>query len=246
MKKVLFFGYGLFAYATFLAAFLYLIGFMGNFLVPKSIDSGVEGGLGGSLTVNFVLILVFGLQHVVMARPGFKEWWTQFVPKPIERSTYVLITNAIFLILFWQWQPITALVWDASGGVMEPVLWALFAFAWGLILISSFLINHFDLFGLRQVYLYLKGEPYTHLKFNTVGVYRYIRHPLMVGWMLAFWAMPVMTVGHLFFASMMTIYILATIPLEEKDLLHFLGEDYKNYQRQTSRYIPFLRNKGKD
>jgi len=246
MKRILFFGYGLFAYATFLAAFLYLIGFMGNLVVPKSIDSGVEGSLGGALAVNFALILVFGLQHVVMARPGFKEWWTQFVPEPIERSTYVLITNVIFFILFWQWRPITTVVWDASGGVLEPVLWALFAFAWGLILITSFLINHFDLFGLRQVYLYLKGVPYTHLKFNTVGIYKYIRHPLMVGWILGFWSTPVMTVGHLFFAVTMTIYILTTIPLEEKDLLHFLGEDYENYRRRTPRYIPFLGNINKD
>jgi methanethiol S-methyltransferase len=241
LKRILFLGYGLFAYATFLAAFLYLIGFMGNLLVPKSIDSGVEGNLGTSLAIDFILILVFGLQHVVMARPAFKEWWVRFVPRPIERSTYVLITNIIFFILFWQWQPITTVVWDTSGGVLEPTLWVLFTLAWGLILVSSFLINHFDLFGLRQVYLYWKGEPYTYLKFNTVGVYKYIRHPLMVGWILAFWPTPVMTVGHLLFAVMMTAYILITIPLEEKDLLHFLGEDYKNYQQRTPRYIPFFR-----
>ena len=241
MKRILFFGYGLFAYATFLAAFLYLIGFMGNLLVPKSIDSGVENSLEGSLAINFILILAFGLQHVVMARPAFKEWWTQFIPKPIERSTYVLLTNVIFFILFWQWRPITTVVWDASGGGMEPVLWVLFASAWGLILVSSFLINHFDLFGLRQVYLYFKDEPYTHLKFNTMGIYKYVRHPLMVGWILAFWFTPVMTVGHLFFATTMTIYILATIPLEEKDHVHFLGEDYENYMRRTSRYIPNFR-----
>jgi protein-S-isoprenylcysteine O-methyltransferase Ste14 len=241
MKRIFFLSYGLFAYATFLAAFLYLIGFMGNLLVPKSIDSGVEGNLGPALAIDFILILVFGLQHVVMARPAFKEWWVQFVPRPIERSTYVLITNIIFFILFWQWRPITTVVWDTSGGVLEPALWVLFTLAWGLILVSSFLINHFDLFGLRQVYLYWKGEPYTHLKFNTVGIYKFIRHPLMVGWILAFWATPVMTAGHLLFAVMMTIYILITIPLEEKDLLQFLGEDYKNYQQRTPRYIPFFR-----
>ena len=243
MRRVLFFGYGLFAYATFLAAFLYLIGFMGNLLVPKSIDSGVEVSLGGALAVNFLLILVFGFQHAVMARPGFKKWWAQLVPRPIERSTYVLLTNVIFFILFWQWRPITTVVWDVSGGVLEPVLWALFAFAWVLILITSFLINHFDLFGLRQVYLYLKNESYTHLKFNTVGIYKYIRHPLMVGWILGFWSTPVMTVGHLLFAVMTTIYIITTVPLEEKDLLHFLGEDYENYRRRTPRYIPFLGNR---
>jgi protein-S-isoprenylcysteine O-methyltransferase Ste14 len=246
MRRILFFGYGLIAYASFLAAFLYLIGFMGNLLVPKSIDSGVEGNLGGALAVNLVLILVFGLQHVIMARPGFKEWWTQFVPRPIERSTYVFLTNVILFILFWQWRPITTVVWDVSGGFMEPVLWSLFAFAWLLILITSFLINHFDLFGLRQVYLYLKGVPYTHLKFNTVGVYKYIRHPLMVGWILGFWSTPVMTVGHLFFAITTTIYIITTVPLEEKDLLHFLGEDYEKYLRRTPRYVPFLGNKEKE
>jgi protein-S-isoprenylcysteine O-methyltransferase Ste14 len=244
MKKGIFFIYGLIAYLGFLFVYLYLIGFMGNFLVPKSIDSGVGENGFSSYLINFLLIFIFGLQHAVMARPSFKKWWTQFIPKPIERSTYVLITNLLFVLIIWFWRPIPSVIWDVGEGPARALILVLFGAGWLLVVVSSFSIDHFDLFGLRQVYLYLVGKPYTHGKFMMTGFYKYIRHPLMLGWIIAFWSAPIMTTGHLFFAVCMTIYIFIGIKMEEKDLMKILGGEYVEYRGKTSMLLPFT-NVGK-
>lgn len=241
MNRVIFFIYGVIAYLSFLAVYLYLIGFMGNFWVPKSIDSGIGGQGISSVLINFSLVLIFAVQHAIMARPEFKKWWVQFIPKPIERSTYVIITNLIFVLLVWQWRPMTSVVWDVGEGAAQTLIWVLFGMGWTLVVGSSFLIDHFDLFGLRQVYLNLIGKPYVHGEFRTTGLYKYIRHPLMGGWIVAFWSTPAMTTGHLFFAFTMTVYILIGIQMEEKDLVNILGEDYAEYRNKTSMLIPFTR-----
>ncbi len=241
IKKIFFFIYGVAAYLSFLATYLYLIGFVGNIWVPKSIDSGIVKSEFSPFLINFALILLFAVQHAIMARPAFKDWWTRFIPKPIERSTFILITNLLLALMFWQWRPINDLVWQVEDQAAQTFLLALFATGWLLVVISSFLIDHFDLFGLRQVYLYLIGKPYTHAELRITGIYRYIRHPLMLGFIIGFWSTPVMTVGHLFFSIIMTAYILIGIKMEENNLIDFLGEEYQKYRWETPMLIPFLK-----
>ncbi len=238
MKRILVFAYGVINYAVFLGTFLYLAGFLGNFVVPKAIDSPAEGPLAVALLVNFSLVAVFGLQHSVMARPTFKRWWTRFVPEPMERSTYVLFTNAALILLYWQWRPMGGTVWYVENPYGQAALYSLFAIGWLIVLVTTFLINHFDLFGLRQVWLYLLGKPYTPLKFKTPGPYRMVRHPLYIGWMIAFWATPTMTVAHLVFAVGMTAYILIAIPFEERNLVEFHGDSYAKYRRNVPKLMP--------
>lgn len=238
MRRWLVFLYGVVNYVIFLGTFLYLAGFLGNLLVPKSIDSGTVGPLSSSLAIDVLLIGLFGLQHTVMARPTFKVWWTHLVPRPIERSTYVLFTNVTLGILFCCWQPIPTVVWDVAAPAGRTAMYGLFAFGWLTVLVTTFLINHFDLFGLRQVWLYLRGKPYTHLRFVSPGPYRFVRHPLYVGWMMAFWATPTMTVGHLVFAAATTAYMLVAIWFEERNLLEFHGDHYAEYRRRTPMLIP--------
>ena len=238
MARLLTLAYGFVAYVVFLAAFLYAIGFVGNLAVPKSIDSGTPGPLTDALIVNLLLLTLFAVQHSVMARPAFKRWWTQFVPKPVERSTYVLLASLILLALFWQWRPIPDVVWDAQGTIVGSLLLALFAAGWAIVLLSTFMINHFDLFGLRQVVLYFQHQPYTPVSFVTRGLYRIIRHPIMLGFLIAFWATPVMTRGHLLFAAVTTAYILVGIQLEEHDLLAADRETYARYRRATRMLVP--------
>lgn len=240
MNRYLAFAYGVVAYAAFLATFVYAIGFIGNFAVPTTLDGPAAGPLGVALAVNLGLLTVFALQHSVMARPAFKRWWTKVVPEPVERSTYVLLSSLALIALFAFWQPMGGVVWDIQNPLGRAVLYALFGLGWVIVLVSTFLINHFDLFGMRQVWLYLKGRPYTPLRFQTPWLYRYVRHPLYVGWFLAFWATPTMTVAHLLFAVVTAAYILVAIQLEERDLITHHGDDYANYRKRVPMLIPRL------
>lgn len=233
--------YGLICYAIFFVTFLYACGFVGNFVVPRSIDAVPTIPWGHALLVDAALLGVFGIQHSVMARKGFKTWWTQFVPQPIERSTYVLFSSLCLIALFYFWQPIGGVVWNVTNPTGVAILYALFAFGWLLVLVTTFLINHFDLFGLRQVWLYLRGKEYTQLKFVTPGPYKYVRHPLYVGWLFAFWSTPTMTVTHLVFALITTAYILVAIQFEERDLVDIHGKAYVDYRHQVPMLVPSTR-----
>jgi len=241
MRRIGVFVYGVVSYACFFATFLYAIGFVGGFGVPRSLDSAATGPLGVALLVDVALLAVFALQHSVMARPAFKRWWTRWVPEPAERSTYVLASSLALLLLFWLWRPIGGVVWQVEQPLGHAVLLGLFAFGWLTVLVTTFLINHFDLFGLRQVWLHLRGEPYRPLGFVTPGPYRYVRHPLYVGWLFAFWATPTMTAAHLLFAVMTTAYILIAIRFEERDLDAAHGEKYAAYRRSVPMLVPRVR-----
>jgi protein-S-isoprenylcysteine O-methyltransferase Ste14 len=230
--------YGVVAYACFLASFLYAVGFVGNLVVPKGIDMPPHGALPEALIVNVLLLGVFAVQHSVMARKGFKRWWTRIVPEPVERSTFVLASSLALGLLLWQWQPIAGTLWSVESPVARFVLSALFWLGWAIVLTSTFMINHFDLFGLRQVYLRLKGEPYRPLPFVQFALYRFIRHPIMLGFLIAFWATPEMSYGHLLFALATTGYIFIGIWLEERDLRREHGEAYERYRRETGMLIP--------
>jgi protein-S-isoprenylcysteine O-methyltransferase Ste14 len=239
MGRMLAFLYGVVSYLVFLATFLYAVGFVGNVAVPKTIDrGGAESPFATALLVNAALLGLFAVQHSAMARPGFKKWWTKFVPKQVERSTYVLLSSLALVLLFWQWRPMTGVVWGVENAAGRAALWALFAAGWLLVLLSTFIINHFDLFGLRQVALYQRGSEYTPVEFKISGFYKFIRHPLLLGFVIAFWATPVMTVGHLLFAVATTAYMLVAIQLEERDLASFHGEEYAAYKRQVPMLIP--------
>ncbi|MBL8216384.1 MAG: isoprenylcysteine carboxylmethyltransferase family protein [Bryobacterales bacterium] len=238
MKRLVVFVYGLACYAAFFATYLYAVGFLENFGVTKSIDSGPQVPLWQALLVDSALLALFAVQHSVMARPWFKKAWTQIVPTEAERSTYVLFSSAALAFLFWQWQPIGGTLWDMMGTMGQYLMWGGFAMGNVIILASTFLINHFDLFGLRQVWLYLRGREYTHLPFATPFFYKYVRHPLYVGWLLVFWCTPVMTAAHLLFAMMTTACILMAIRWEERDLITVHGENYTRYQKSVPMLIP--------
>jgi methanethiol S-methyltransferase len=237
MKRILIFLYGAASYAAFLVTFLYAIGFIGNFAVPKSMDSPASGPWQTALWIDLGLLLLFALQHSVMARPAFKRIVTQIVPAPIERSTYVLASSVALLFLFWQWMPLGGTVWSVQNEPGNMVLYGGFAFGWLLVLISTFVINHFDLFGLRQVWRHLLEKPETRLTFATPFLYRVVRHPLYLGWILAFWSTPLMTVTHLFFALVTTAYILVAIQFEERDLMAAHPE-YAEYRKQVPMIVP--------
>ena len=240
-NRIAFFVYGSLSYVIFLGTFLYAIGFIGNFGVPKTLDGAPNGPLGVAFLIDAALLTLFAVQHSVMARKWFKDWWTRIVPKPLERSTYVLFSSLALIMLFWQWQPLGGFVWSIEDPFGVIVLRVLFAFGWALVLISTFLINHFDLFGLRHVWLYLLGRPYTTLRFGTPGPYRLVRHPLYVGWLFAFWSTPTMTLAHLLFSVATTAYILMAIQFEERDLMREHGEAYEAYRESVPMLIPFLR-----
>ena len=245
MKRVLFLLYGVIAYFLFFGTFLYAIGFVGNLFVPKSIDGLPLVSLTKAILTNASLLLLFALQHSIMARPAFKRWWTNFVPEPIERSTYVLLASLCLMLMMWQWQPIGGIIWSIENEFVTNILLSTYMLGWGLVLISTFLINHFDLFGLRQTWLYFIGKTYAPLPFRVPFFYRFVRHPLYLGFLIAFWSTPVMTVAHLLFALLTTGYILTAIRFEEKDLVTHFGTNYVAYKQRVSKIIPFLKRSPK-
>lgn len=237
MKRFLILLYGVVCYAVFFATFLYAIGFIGNLWVPKAMDSARSTGVGAAVLIDLGLLALFALQHSVMARPAFKRAWTRVIPESAERSTYTLLSSLALILLFWAWRPIGGVVWNVENETARMALYALYAFGWALLLYTTFLLNHFDLFGLRQVWLQFRGRPYTHLPFKTPSLYRWVRHPLYVGWLTIFWATPTMTVTHLLFALMTTAYILIAIQLEERDLVAALPE-YADYRKRVPMLVP--------
>jgi protein-S-isoprenylcysteine O-methyltransferase Ste14 len=240
MKKTIFLLYGVISYAVFLATFSYAVGFVSTLLVPKHIDSVPQLPLRYALSVNAALLTLFALQHSVMARPAFKRWWTKYIPETIERSTYVLLASVCLVILFQYWQPIGGVVWQIESEAAQLVLKSLCLLGFGIVLVSTFLINHFDLFGLRQVWFHFKGKKYEELPFRTPAFYKHVRHPLYLGFMIAFWSAPTMTAAHLFFAIMTTAYMLTAIQLEENDLIKQFGVRYQEYKRSAPMLIPFI------
>jgi protein-S-isoprenylcysteine O-methyltransferase Ste14 len=238
MKRISFFVYGVLAHLLFLATYAWLAAFVGGFLVAHTIDSGSGSSAGLAVTIDLALILAFGLQHSVMARPAFKSVWTRIVPQPIERSTYVYASCVMTALLVWQWRAVDWVVWDVKPVAGRWLLYGLFAAGWFMVPAVSLLINHFDLFGTRQVWLHLRGRDYTALPFRTPSLYARMRHPLYVGWLIAFWATPTMTAGHLLFAAAMTAYILVAIRFEERNLIAYFGRRYEEYRRQVPMLLP--------
>lgn len=245
LNRIAAFVYGVICYLAFFGTFLYAVGFMGNFGVPKTIDSGPEVPFLEALLINALLLGIFAIQHSVMARPWFKNVWTKLVPKTVERSTYVLFSSLALLLLFWLWQPMGGVIWSVENPTARIAIYTVYAIGLLTVLVTTFLINHFDLFGLRQVWLQLIGRPYTSLGFVTPGPYRYIRHPLYVGWLLSFWATPTMTAAHLVFAVGTTAYIFIAIQLEERDLVRAHGE-YAEYRDRVPMIVPIRSAKGSE
>jgi protein-S-isoprenylcysteine O-methyltransferase Ste14 len=243
LARTLILAYGVGSYLLFFGTFLVMIGFVGNFGVPKSIDAGSIGPVGPVIAVNVLLLGLFAIQHTVMARRGFKRWWTRFLPWPIERSTFVLFTNALLLLLVWQWRPLPELVWQVEG-VAAGILTGFFWFGWALVFVATCVIDHFDLFGLRQSVLSALGRPCPPLQFKETFLYRLVRHPLLLGFLIAFWATPAMSQGHLLFAVVTTVYIFLAIQIEERGLIEMHGEAYEQYRRRVPMIFPFPRPRG--
>lgn len=239
MGRILALAYGVAAYLLFFGTILYAIGFVTGILVPKTIDTGVMESASAAIVINIMLLSIFAVQHSVMARKPFKRWWTQFVPTAIERSTYVLLSSLALILVFWQWRPIPAIVWEISAPTLATALLGLSLLGWAIVFLSTFLINHFELFGLRQVILNLTGRDGGETKFRTPLLYKMVRHPLYLGFIIAFWATPVMTAGHLLFAMVTTGYILVGIALEERDLIEHFGDEYRRYRERVSMLVPF-------
>ena len=237
-KRLALFAFGFASYLIFLGTFLYAIAFVGGFAVPRQLDGVQDTSLPLALAIDCALLTIFAVQHSVMARRWFKERWTQIVPWAIERSTYVLCASLALLLLFWQWRPIGVVVWSVDNPAARAVLWTLFAAGWTTVLVVTFLINHFDLFGLRQVWLQLVGKPYTKIAFRTPLPYRFVRHPLYLGFLLAFWMTPTMTLAHLVFATATTAYIVLAIQFEERDLVREHGPAYEQYRRSVPMLVP--------
>jgi len=237
--RALFMSFSLIAYAIFFATFLYLIGFVGNLAaLPTSVDRGESAPLIAALITDVALIALFGVQHSVMARQGFKKAWTAIVPQPIERSVYVIFASAALIIMFAFWRPIEGVVWSVSNPLAQMILWALFGIGWLLVLLSTFLINHFELFGLQQAWLHLQGRQAEPPVFRQPLFYKWVRHPLYLGFFLAFWSTPHMSYGHLLLAVGLSIYMLIAIQYEERDLVGYFGEDYERYRREVGMLIP--------
>ena len=238
LGRVSIFVYGVIAYMVFFLSFLYAIGFVGGMIVPKTINSGESTTRLAAILINALLLGLFAIQHSIMARPWFKRAWTKVVPEAAERSTYVLLSGLLLLLLYWQWRPLPQLIWQVQNEAATTILQVLFWVGWAIVLTATFIINHFDLFGLRQVWLNLRGDPYTHLPFRVTSYYRVVRHPIMVGFIVAFWATPTMSQGHLLFAIATTAYVLLAIQFEERDLVHCHGKRYQSYQSKVPMIVP--------
>ena len=244
MKKSIIFLYGVLSYFVFFIAFLYSIGFVGGLLVPKDINMGMESNLTESIIINLLLLSVFAIQHTIMARPSFKKWWTKIIDPAMERSTFVLLTSLILLLIFWQWRPMTEMVWEVQNETLAFIINIIFWLGWLIVFLSTFMINHFHLFGLDQVYNNFKSKPPTGLNFNETFFYKFVRHPIMTGFIIAFWATPSMTAGHLLFAVVTTLYIIIAVKyFEERDLKNEIGEAYKSYQKRVPMFFPFTKIK---
>ena len=242
MGRFIAFLYGLISYVVFFASFLYAIGFVEGLVVPKTIDSGTVVGLAEALIVNLLLMSLFAIQHSLMARPQFKRWWTRLVPESVERSTYVLFSSLTLLLLFWQWRPMPATVWQVANPQIAVAVVSLSLIGWLVVLTSTFLINHFELFGLHQVTNNLAGKPMPSPHFITPLYYNFVRHPIYLGFIIAFWAAPVMTLGHLLFAAVTTAYIFVGIALEEHDLVAMFGDEYRRYKDRVSMIVPWRKS----
>jgi len=238
MSKLLGFAYGVVCYLVFFVTFLYAIGFVTNLVVPKSIDSGAEGPLGTALLINLAVLSVFAIQHSVMARQGFKKWWTQFVPKSVERNTYVLLASLALILVYWQWRPISGTVWHVENQTLATLLLGVGLAGWLVVLAATMMIDHFSLFGLSQAIALLTEKMPAETSFRTPGLYRYVRHPIYFGFIVAFWATPRMTAGHLLFAAVTTAYIFVGISLEERDLRRMHGASYEHYRKAVSMIVP--------
>jgi protein-S-isoprenylcysteine O-methyltransferase Ste14 len=248
MTRIAFFVFGALSHAMFLVVFLYMACFVGNLPVPKTIDSPATGATPThvALMIDAALLALFAVPHSVMARPAFKRLWTRVVPPAIERSVYVLIANVCVIVLMWQWRTIGPVIWDVHGVVGRSLVWTLFAAGWLLVPLASLMINHFDLFGTRQVWLHLKQVIHTDVTFRTPMLYKVVRHPLYVGWMIAFWATPTMTLGHVLFAAILTVYMFIAIPMEERDLVNVYGSQYEEYRRRVPALVPRLKINGRE
>ncbi|MCM4155333.1 methanethiol S-methyltransferase [Gramella sp. AN32] len=243
MSKIIAFIFGILVYLLFLISFLYAIGFVGNILVPKSIDSGVENALAPSILINLALLSIFAVQHSVMARPVFKKWWIKIVGKTIERSIYVLSSSLALIFLYWQWRPLKTVVWEIENATISAIVIGLYFLGWLIVLLSTFMINHFELFGLKQIFDNLKNISAKSPAFQINFFYKIVRHPIMLGFLIAFWSTPVMTVGHLIFTVTTTFYIIVAVKyLEEKDLIKHIGEPYEIYQKKVPMFIPFSKS----
>lgn len=240
MRRIIGFVYGVCCYAVFFLTFLYLMGFVANFVVPKGIDDGEPTATAAAVLINLALVALFGIQHSVMARPAFKKRLAAFLPASVERSTFVLASSLALIVLYWQWRPLSQVVWSVESPVGQVILWGLLLVGFGIVLLSTFIIDHFDLFGLRQVWLGLFSRTYRHPSFRVTYFYKFVRHPLYLGLLLGIWCTPVMTLGHLLFAVGMSAYILIGVRFEERDLEMLLGEDYRRYKQRVPMLIPDL------
>ena len=240
MKRIIIFIYGLLSYAVFFGAFLYAVGFVNNLLVPKSIDHGGDlKPLGTALIINVVLLSIFAIQHSIMARPQFKKWWTRIIPEAMERSTFVLFSSLALILMFWKWAPMTDVIWKIENSTFSTLIMIIYFIGWVTVLLSTFMINHFELFGLQQIYDNLMKRESTHIHFKTGYLYAFCRHPIMLGFLIAFWATPVMTSGHLLFSVMTTLYIFVSVKyLEERDLKKHFGDTYADYKTKVPMFIP--------